>query len=232
MPADGRDGVASVSKRELLELVERVERIRERKTELNDDEKVVMAEARASGFEPKFIKAVVKLRTLDPAEREKSEAMLDMYKAAVGLDTDAPLFRSVGGMGVDITARGQVIEALKLLAPETGEIILKFGGTPVRIWRDAEGEAQSEDWVEPEPEPAAAPKKPAKKKPAKKADPEPVLPDVDEDGAAKLGRQAFRDGEAIITNPFPHDDRRRPLWDSGWRAESGSDGMGDDDGDD
>lgn len=232
MPEDGGKGGTSISSRDLIGFVERVERVRERKSELNDDEKVIMAEAKSAGFDPKYIKAIVKLRSIDPADRERSEAMLDMYKAAMGMVKEAPLFRAVGDMGVDVAARDQVIAALKLIAPETGEIILKFGGTPLRIWRDTDGEAQAEDWVEPEPAPPPSRAKPAKKggKKAPETSPEPVLPDVNEDGAAKLGREAFRAGEPIIKNPFPHDDRRRPLWDSGWRAESGSDGMGEDDG--
>lgn len=61
--------------------------------------------------------------------------------------------------------------------------------------------------------------------PAPKAD----VPDVDPDGAEALGRQAFKDNEPIIANPFPFGDGRRGRWDSGWRKESGTDGMGPDD---
>ena len=56
---------------------------------------------------------------------------------------------------------------------------------------------------------------------------EPV-PDVDAEGAEELGRRAYIANQPITSNPFPWDDPRRPRFDAGWRAESGSDGMGDD----
>jgi hypothetical protein len=51
-------------------------------------------------------------------------------------------------------------------------------------------------------------------------------PDVDAEGAEALGRESYVKGLAIIKNPFPWDDGRRSRWDSGWRSESGGDGMG------
>lgn len=49
-----------------------------------------------------------------------------------------------------------------------------------------------------------------------------------------MGRQFARDNRAIIDNPFPYGDPRRPHFDKGWRLETGNDGMGpeDDDEDD
>ena len=41
-----------------------------------------------------------------------------------------------------------------------------------------------------------------------------------------MGRQARRDDEPIMSNPFPWDDKRRRKWDEGWREEDGGDGMG------
>lgn len=41
-----------------------------------------------------------------------------------------------------------------------------------------------------------------------------------------LGAQAFKDNVAIVKNPFPFGDGRRPRWDEGWRRASGTDGMG------
>lgn len=62
--------------------------------------------------------------------------------------------------------------------------------------------------------------------------PLPGAADVVEDeavdlGAAELqGREAASTGAAVIENPFPFGDPRRPRWDAGWRAETGGDGMG------
>ena len=135
---------------------------------------------------------------------------------------DAPLFRQVGRMSVDIISRESVIEAMKAFVPQNGSITVEAGGKPVKLTRDKDGEVTVIDVVEPPPKPAAAPNAAPK---GMQAEPPP---DVDAFGAEALGRQAFRDNAPIITNPFPFGDVRRPRWDEGWRLESGSDGMGGD----
>ena len=64
--------------------------------------------------------------------------------------------------------------------------------------------------------------KPSRANAAKKAD----VPDCTLDEARQMGRQARKDDEPVIANPFPWDDKRRRLWDEGWRNEDGGDGMG------
>lgn len=214
----GHNGVAG------KQLLGYIERLREEKRGLADDEKAVFAEAKAAGFDTKTMRVVIKRRELPPGEVQEAEAMLDLYLHATGMRTDTPLFAAVGAMSVDLAARDEVIAAFKQLVPHSGEIIVKIGGNPVRLWRDEKGEAQAEDWVEPE---AAAPASSAPGgKPARQKAP---VPNCTEDQAEEMGAQAARDGVPIIKNPFPHDDKRRPRWDIGWRREAGSDGMGEDD---
>ena len=217
----GRNGVAG---KQLRGFIERIERLRLEKRGLADDEKQVFAEAKAAGFDTKTMRAVIKRRELPPGDVQEAEAMLDLYLHATGMRTETPLFAAVGAMSVDLAARDEVIAAFKQLVPHEGEIIVKVGGTPVRLWRDEQGEAHAADWVEPEP---AAPAAPAPGgTPARQRAP---VPNCTEDQAEELGAQAARDNVPIIKNPFPHDDARRPRWDVGWRCEAGSDGMGEDD---
>lgn len=144
--------------------LERIERLEEERKELGDDIRAIYAEAKAAGFDTKAIRGLVKLRKKDATERAEEEAMLETYMHAVGMAVEAPLFAAVGAMGTDTAAREQVIEAFKLLVPSTGEIIVKMGGNPVRLWRDDKGEPHAEDYVEAKP----AAEKPGKslKKPA------------------------------------------------------------------
>ena len=219
---DGRvTGRNTVSGKMLQSYIERLERLGEEKKQITEDEKAVYAEMKASGFSPKVVRLVLKRRAAKPADLEELEAELDMYLNAVGMTTEAPLFRAVGMMSVDLAAREQVIEAFKKLVPMEGEIIVKIGKQPVRLWRDAKGEAHAED-LEDSPPPASAPR-PA---PAPRAPRE--VPDVDEDGAFELGQLAYQSNEPITSNPFAWDDKRRPKFDAGWRDASGSDGMGPD----
>ena len=206
--------------------IDRIERVREEKDALTDDEKAIFAEAKAAGFSPKYIRAVLVVRKQKPADRQEDEAMMDMYLTALGLAKETPLFKHVGAMSVDLAAKEQVIEAFKTLVPTSGEIIIKMGGAGVRLYRDKDGEPQAEDVIEPEPEDPAPP--PRKRRQRPKED----VPDCTEAEAFELGAQAAKDNKPVIDNPFPWDDTRRPKWDEGWRSEAGSDGMGPQDDDD
>ncbi|ODN69223.1 DUF2312 domain-containing protein [Methylobrevis pamukkalensis] len=216
-------GSNSISAVDLRNFIDRIENIREQKTALADDEKLVFAEAKALGFSAPTMRDILKIRTQKPADRQEAESLLDLYMSAMGMATETPLFRHVGLMSVDISARESVVEALKELVPINGELIVKAGGGAVRLWRDQEGTAHAEDFVErPAPQAraavAAAPR-------TGKAPP----PEASPAQAEEMGRQAARDNQAIITNPFPFGDARRPLWDRGWRVETGGDGMGPED---
>jgi uncharacterized protein (UPF0335 family) len=66
-------------------LIERIERLEEEKKGISDDIKDVYGEAKAVGYDTKTIRQVVKLRKLERHVREEAEALLDTYKAALGL---------------------------------------------------------------------------------------------------------------------------------------------------
>jgi uncharacterized protein (UPF0335 family) len=213
----------TVAGEELRSFIERVERIREEKVQLADDEKAVMAEAKSNGFSPAIMRSVLKVRKMRPADREEAESLLDLYLSALGMAKEAPLFRHVGLMSVDKTAKDSVVEAFKQLVPTDGEIIIKMGGAPIRLFRTKDGEAQAEDVIErpQETAPAGAPA-PSRRRPPRE------VPDCTEEEARELGAAAAKENQPVIANPFPWDDTRRARWDEGWRREAGSDGMGPD----
>ena len=49
------------------------------------DQRDVMAEAKAVGYDPKIIRKVITLRKMNPNDRAEMETVLELYKAAVGL---------------------------------------------------------------------------------------------------------------------------------------------------
>lgn len=217
----------TVSGEKLRSYVERIEHVREEKKARADDEKLIYAEAKADGFGTKYIRAIIKLRSLSPSERQENESMIELYSAAMGMSHEAPLFRHVQSMSRDAMTRDAVIAALKLLAPEDGEITIRVGGgNRMRIWRDRDGvhaDEAPETAQRPDPvAPAQRPAKPSRANEAKRA----KSPDCTTDEARQMGRQARRDDEPVIANPFPWDDKRRRFWDEGWREEDGGDGMG------
>ncbi len=66
-------------------LIERVERLEEEKKGIGDDIKDVYAEAKAVGYDAKIMRQIVRLRKMKPDDRKEMEAILDVYKAALGL---------------------------------------------------------------------------------------------------------------------------------------------------
>lgn len=198
-----------------------IERVRLAKKELGEEEKAIFAGATAAGYSSTRIRDVLKIRTMKPNDRQEAEAQLEIYLHAIGMATETPLYRHVGLMKVDKAARTEVIEAFKLLVPTEGDIIVSMGGSKVRLWRDKDGEAHADDYVEPLLAEAPAFAQGASR-------PNADVPDVDDAGARALGRLAAKENTPVIANPFPFGDDRRPLWDEGWRDGAGSDGMGPD----
>lgn len=66
-------------------LIERVERLEEEKKGIGDDIKDVYLEAKAVGYDVKIMRQIVRLRKMAPDDRKEMEAILDLYKAALGL---------------------------------------------------------------------------------------------------------------------------------------------------
>lgn len=79
------------AKDRLRSFVERVERLEEEMKALSDDRKEVYAEAKGEGFDVKTMREVIRLRKLDKADLCERDAMLDLYKAALGMLSDTPL---------------------------------------------------------------------------------------------------------------------------------------------
>jgi uncharacterized protein (UPF0335 family) len=67
-------------------LIERIERLEEEKKGIADDIRDVYAEAKSTGFDVRTVRAVVRLRRMEKNDRQEAEALLETYKAALGLD--------------------------------------------------------------------------------------------------------------------------------------------------
>jgi uncharacterized protein (UPF0335 family) len=76
---------ANFAKGQLKSLVERIEKLEEEKKALADDVREVYAEAKAAGFDVKALRAVVRLRLQDTVERKEHEALVELYRDALGL---------------------------------------------------------------------------------------------------------------------------------------------------
>lgn len=84
---DTRDEAVSeaIAADQLRAFVERIERLEEEKAALTNDVREVYAEAKSSDFDPKILRQVVRLRKMDRNDYQEQEALLDLYKAALGM---------------------------------------------------------------------------------------------------------------------------------------------------
>ena len=78
--------VGGIAADRLRSFVERIERLEEEKAALAADVREVYAEAKADGFDAKVMRQVVRLRKMDSHDRQEEEAVLDLYKRALGLE--------------------------------------------------------------------------------------------------------------------------------------------------
>ena len=70
---------------QLTQFIERIERLEEEKRALMADIRDVYSEAKDTGFEPKIMRQLVKMRTMDRELLLEQDELLETYRAAVGL---------------------------------------------------------------------------------------------------------------------------------------------------
>ena len=76
---------ANFAKGQLKSFVERIEKLEEEKKALAEDVRELYAEAKGVGFDVKALRTVVRLRMQDSEERKEHEALVDLYRDALGL---------------------------------------------------------------------------------------------------------------------------------------------------
>ncbi|MBM1219525.1 DUF2312 domain-containing protein [Ponticoccus sp. SC2-23] len=76
---------STVAAQELRQFIERFERLEAEKKDIADAQKEVMAEAKGRGYDTKVMRKVIALRKRDADDIAEEEAVLEMYKAALGM---------------------------------------------------------------------------------------------------------------------------------------------------
>lgn len=77
--------VGGIAGDQLRAYIERIERLEEEKAALAADVREVFAEAKGNGFDVKIMRQVLRLRKMDGDDRAEEEALLDIYKRAIGM---------------------------------------------------------------------------------------------------------------------------------------------------
>lgn len=74
-----------VTAEELRQFVERIDRLEAEKKDIGEQQKEVMAEAKGRGYDTKVLRKLIALRKREPDDIAEEEAILEMYKEALGM---------------------------------------------------------------------------------------------------------------------------------------------------
>ncbi|GAB4166839.1 MAG: DUF2312 domain-containing protein [Rickettsiaceae bacterium] len=74
-----------IATEQLKQYISRIEKLESDKAEIADEIKQVFDEAKANGFDAKIMKQVIKLKKLDRDSLAEQEAILDLYRSALGI---------------------------------------------------------------------------------------------------------------------------------------------------
>ncbi|MFG6637348.1 DUF2312 domain-containing protein [Sulfitobacter sp. 1A12126] len=84
-PETESDTSYRVTAADLRQFVERIERLDAEKKDLAEQQKEVMAEAKSRGYDTKVLRKVISMRKRDKDDIAEEEAVLEMYKEALGM---------------------------------------------------------------------------------------------------------------------------------------------------
>jgi len=75
----------AVTADELRQFVERFEQLESEKKDITEQQKELMQEAKGRGYDTKVMRKVIGLRKRKPDEIAEEEAVLELYKTALGM---------------------------------------------------------------------------------------------------------------------------------------------------
>lgn len=76
----------TVTADELRQFIEQYEQLDSEKKDVVNQQKELMAEAKGRGYDVKIMKLIIALRKKNPDARAEEEAILEVYKSALGLE--------------------------------------------------------------------------------------------------------------------------------------------------
>lgn len=77
--------MSEINASELISIIERIEKLDEEATGIAADIKEIYTEAKSTGYDPKYIKQMIKLRKKDPDEIYEQDELFAMYRKALNI---------------------------------------------------------------------------------------------------------------------------------------------------
>jgi len=84
----GQGHTSGFARDQLKSFIERIERLEEEKAAMGADIKEIYSEAKGTGFDTKIMREIIRLRKLDTADLQNRDAMLDLYRTALDMNSD------------------------------------------------------------------------------------------------------------------------------------------------
>ena len=85
MTGEGHNS-GNVAADRLRSIVERIERLEEERKALASDIKDIFSEAKSAGFVVPVLRQLIRIRRMEPADVDESEALLSLYRRAIGME--------------------------------------------------------------------------------------------------------------------------------------------------
>lgn len=76
---------SEVAAKQLRMFIEKVERLEEDKARIMEEIKEAFGEAKGTGFDPRVMKQIIRLRKMKEEDVVEQEELLDLYKQALGM---------------------------------------------------------------------------------------------------------------------------------------------------
>ncbi len=76
---------------QLKSIVDRIEHLETAKKDISDDIREIYAEAKGNGYDVAALREVIRLRKMESDKRAEREAMVDLYRQALGMLIGTPL---------------------------------------------------------------------------------------------------------------------------------------------
>lgn len=83
---NGSDHNYQIAADDLRAGIERIEQLRSEMADLKEQEKEIFAEYKGKGYMTRPMRTILKERATNPDKLAEERAMLDMYRAALGMD--------------------------------------------------------------------------------------------------------------------------------------------------
>lgn len=77
--------VGGIDANRLRSIIERIERLEQEKSGITSDIRDIFAEAKSAGFDTKILRAMIKLRKMNAADRDEQEYLIETYRKALDI---------------------------------------------------------------------------------------------------------------------------------------------------